>query len=272
VTGIDILEEGIRVLAEPSRVISYLVIGGVLLLFWKRHRKASRHLFAAALALYIVLGTGPVAFWLLGSLEFRYPPYEEGSGNRDVEDIVLLSGYAERNDDMPRSSHVNGASAIRILEAARVFRLRPGRRIIVSGRGEVPILMKNVLVDIGIPDKSISIEGNSGSTSDSAMNISRMLTRKRVILVTSAGHMFRSVLVFRNNGMHPVPAPTDFMTRRNYLATGYLPSPLYLKLSDFAVHEYIGILWYRKGAIGARSMNDGSFRRGHRGMPWKESG
>jgi uncharacterized SAM-binding protein YcdF (DUF218 family) len=248
-TDVDILEEMIRVLVEPSRVISYLVFGGILLLFWKGRRRISRHLFAAALTLYIVLGTGPVAFWLLGSLEFRYPPYEETSGNRDVEDIVLLAGYAERNDEMPRSSHVNGASAIRILEASRVFRLQPGRRIIISGRGDVPFVMKDVLVDLGIPDESISIEGNSRSTSDSAMNISRMLKGKKIILVTSAGHMLRSVHVFRNFGMHPVPAPTDFMTRRNFMATGYLPSPLYLKLSDFAVHEYVGILWYRKGAI-----------------------
>lgn len=248
-TGIDILEEMIRVLVEPSRVISFLVLGGVLLLFWKRHRKKSSHLFAAALALYIVFGTGPVAFWLLGSLEFRYPPYEETSGNRDVEDIVLLAGYAERSNDMPLSSHVNGNSAIRILEAARIFRLRSGRMIIISGRGDVPFVMKDVLVNLGIPDKSISIDGNSRSTSDSAMNISTMLKSKRIILVTSAGHMLRSTHAFRNIGMHPIPAPTDFMTRKNFLATGYLPSPLYLKLSDFAVHEYAGILWYRIWAI-----------------------
>ena len=248
-TEIDILEEIVRALVEPSKVISYLVIGGVLLLFRKNHRKISRHLFAAALTLYIVFGTGPVAFWLLGSLEFRYPPYAETSGNRDVEDIVLLAGYAERSNEMPLSSHVNGTSAIRILEAARVFRLKTGRRIIISGRGDVAIVMRDVLIDLGIPDKSISIEGNSRSTSDSAVNISKMLNGKRIILVTSAGHMFRSIHAFRTIGTHPVPAPTDFMTRRNFLATGYLPSPLYLKLSDIAVHEYVGILWYRKGAI-----------------------
>jgi uncharacterized SAM-binding protein YcdF (DUF218 family) len=249
VSEIDILEEMVRVLVEPSRVISYLVLGGVLLLFWKRHRKISRHLFAAALALYIVFGTGPVAFRLLGSLEFRYPPYEETSGNRDVKDIVLLAGYAERNDEMPLSSHVNGTSAIRILEAARVFHLQPGRRIIISGRGDVPFAMRDVLVVLGIPGKNISIEGHSRSTSDSAVNISKMLNGKRIILVTSAGHMLRSTHAFRSIGMHPIPAPTDFMTRRNFMATGYLPSPLYLKLSDFAVHEYVGILWYRKGGI-----------------------
>jgi uncharacterized SAM-binding protein YcdF (DUF218 family) len=77
------------------------------------------------------------------------------------------------------------------------------------------------------------------------MNISG--SAEEEYLGTSAGHMPRSVSIFRNFGMHPVPAPTDFMTRRNFLATGYLPSPQYLRLSDLAVHECVGILWYRKG-------------------------
>jgi len=156
----------------------------------------------------------------------------------------VLAGYAGRDDEMPLSSYVNDASAIRILEAVRIFLLKPGRKIIVSGNEDVPVIMKDVLVSLGIPAERIEIEGRSSSTFDSAMNLSKKLKSKRIILVTSAGHMFRSILVFRNFGMHPIPAPTDFSTRRNILATGYFPSPLYLKLSDLAVHEYVGLLWY----------------------------
>jgi uncharacterized SAM-binding protein YcdF (DUF218 family) len=151
---------------------------------------------------------------------------------------------------MPLSSHINGTSAIRILEAVRIFRLKPGRKIIVSGREDVPVVIKDVLVSLGIPNERIVIEGHSRNTMDSAANLSNFLKGKKFVLVTSAGHMPRSISIFRNFGMHPVPAPTDFMTRRNFLATGYLPSPQYLRLSDLAIHEYIGILWY--GDQGAR--------------------
>lgn len=232
-------------LVEPSKLISILILGGILLLFWKRHRKKSKIVFAAALTLYVIFGTGPVAFWLLGSLEFRYTPYVETAANRDVENIVVLAGYAERDDEMPLSSYVNDASAIRILEAVRIFLLNPGRRIIVSGKDDVPVIMKDVLVSLGIPAERIEIEGRSSTTFDSAINLSIMLESKKIILVTSAGHMCRSILAFRNFGLDPVPAPTDFMTRRNFLATGYFPSPLYLRLSDFAVHEYVGSVWYK---------------------------
>jgi len=243
-TEIAILKGLWQTLVQPSRIISILLLGGIVLLFLKKHRKKSGIVFAVALALYVVFGTGPVAFWLLGSLEFRHPPYVETTANREVEDIVVLAGYAGRDDEMPLSSYVNDASAIRILEAVRIFLLNPGRRIIVSGKDDVPVIMKDVLVSLGIPAERIEIEGRSSSTFDSAMNLSKMLKRRKIILVTSAGHMLRSILVFRNFGMHPIPAPTDFSTRRNFMATGYLPSPLYLKLSDLAVHEYVGFLWY----------------------------
>lgn len=243
-----------KTLVEPSRIIAALLLGGLVLLVWKRHRKKSMYVFASALTLYVVFGTGPVAFWLLGSLEFRYPPYMEIAANRDAEDIVLLAGYAGRDDDMPLSSHVNDSSAIRILEAARVFRLKPGRRIIVSGKGDVPAIIKDVLVSLGIPAERIEIEGHSGSTMGSGENLSHLLKGKKIILVTSAGHMHRSIRTFRNFGMHPVPAPTDFMTFRNFLATGYLPSPLYLRLSDLAIHEYVGILWYGDKGAGKTPM------------------
>ncbi|RJP23588.1 MAG: hypothetical protein C4529_03840 [Deltaproteobacteria bacterium] len=233
-----------QALIEPSGAISFLLLIGVLLLLWKSQRRKSAYVFATALTLYFVFGTGPVAFWLLGSLEFRYPPFEESAANKDVEDIVLLAGYAERNDDVPLTGYVNGTSAIRILEAARIFRMNPTRRITISGKEEVPAIMKDVLVLLGIPNERIVIEKRSSSTKKSAENLSSLLKGKEFILVTSAGHMHRSILNFVKFGMHPIPAPTDFLTRRNYLATGYLPSPLYLNLSNRALHEYAGIYWH----------------------------
>jgi hypothetical protein len=51
--------------------------------------------------------------------------------------------------------------------------------------------------------------------------------------------------VFKKQQMNPLPAPTDYMSRKNYMAISYLPSPLHLYYSDLAVHEYLGILWYK---------------------------
>jgi len=35
------------------------------------------------------------------------------------------------------------------------------------------------------------------------------------------------------------------MSMKDYYVVTYLPTPLALEYSDFAVHEYLGILWYR---------------------------
>jgi uncharacterized SAM-binding protein YcdF (DUF218 family) len=65
------------------------------------------------------------------------------------------------------------------------------------------------------------------------------------LLVTSAGHIPRAMGVFRKLGMNPRAAPTYYLTRRNWLAVQYLPSPLHLQYSDLAVSEYAALFWYR---------------------------
>ncbi len=105
--------------------------------------------------------------------------------------------------------------------------------------------MKDLLISMGLPGNKILIENKSNSTFDSAKNVSNLLKNKRFILITSAGHMPRSMKVFKKLGMTPIPAPTDYLTRENYFAISYLPSPLHLRYSDLAIHEYAAILWYQ---------------------------
>jgi uncharacterized SAM-binding protein YcdF (DUF218 family) len=63
--------------------------------------------------------------------------------------------------------------------------------------------------------------------------------------VTSAGHMRRAIGVFRKNGMNPIPAPTDYQLPGNARYASWTTSPIHLAASDLAVHEYIGLAWYR---------------------------
>lgn len=42
----------------------------------------------------------------------------------------------------------------------------------------------------------------------------------------------------------PVSVPIDYMTKRNVLATSYLPSPPHLQYSDLAIAEDEALCWY----------------------------
>jgi len=65
------------------------------------------------------------------------------------------------------------------------------------------------------------------------------------VLVTSAIHMPRAMLLFRQQGMDPVPAPaeiTDF-ARNDISPFSFFPRAAALSKVEAAWHEYLGLLW-----------------------------
>jgi uncharacterized SAM-binding protein YcdF (DUF218 family) len=102
------------------------------------------------------------------------------------------------------------------------------------------------LISLGLPAKRLQLESNSQNTWENARETAK-LGHKRVILVTSAYHMPRSVFCFERNGINVIPAPTDYKCDRNrsYDFLSFLPTMRYLHDSYLALHEYIGLLSYR---------------------------
>ena len=229
----------------PSGMILTLVIFGFILVFAKKNKKMGSYLLLSAGILYVFFGTGPVSFWLLGNLEYQYPFVKSINASNKGQPIVVLAAYAEIDTNRPVSSNVNSSTAFRLIEAARLLRKNPKSKVIVSGPDNMSLVMKQVLVELGIHADKIVVENKSASTYESALNLKDKLEHGDFFLVTSAGHMPRSMGVFKKLNMNPIPAPTDYMSRKNYMAISYLPSPLHLYYSDLAVHEYLGILWYK---------------------------
>ena len=114
--------------------------------------------------------------------------------------------------------------------------------------------MTELLEDLGVPQRAIVRENASRNTHDHGKNLAPLLQKegiKRVLLVTSALHMPRSVAVFKRAcpDVTFIPAPTDFRVvdapvpwYREIL--NLLPTPgSYLQFSE-TMHEYLGLPWY----------------------------
>jgi uncharacterized SAM-binding protein YcdF (DUF218 family) len=157
---------------------------------------------------------------------------------------VVLTGHALADPRLPVSSTVNSASAFRVLEALRLHRLFPGARITISGCEDVPMLMQRLLVGLGVQEELTAIESESRSTFESAVHLKERMKDREFILVTSAGHMPRSMAAFRQTGMNPTPAPTDYLAKMTPFETNYLPNSNNLMRADLALHEYFGLMWY----------------------------
>ena len=237
--------EIIKVFFVPSNLILVFTFAGIILLRLRRSKRIAIGLISAAIISYIFLGTGVISFWLLGNLEGRYPSLKTVDGLMGVDEIVVLSAYAEANPVLPPSSEVNAASAFRLLETVRIYNSLPKANILISGGKDIPGIMKQLLVSLGVPESRISLENQSSDTFESAVQVTKRLQEKQFILVTSAGHMPRAMGAFKRQGMNPIPAPTHFMSVKKFRLSHLLPSPIHLGYSDLALHEYLGIIWYR---------------------------
>ena len=169
--------------------------------------------------------------------------------------VVLSAGrrYAPEFGSDFAAQSVDALSLERLRYAAYVSR-QTGLPILVSGGAvnpaQIPIavLMANMLGrDYGI--KAKWLEGRSTNTAENAIFSSQMLKAQgigRVILVTHAWHMERASAAFLANGMSVIAAPTAFYgSGRVNLPFDLFPSAAALRMSAYAIHEDLGIVWYR---------------------------
>ena len=234
----------VKYLLLPSSLIWLSAITGFVLIWLRATRQWGVSLLGVALAAYVFFASGPVAFLLLGKLEYQIPP-ATASERTEVRKIVILAAYAESDQGIPLSARVSSASAVRVLEALSLFRSVPDAMLILSGEGVVPAIMRDVLVASGVPPERILVDATSSNTFESAKHLLPLLGSSPFLLVTSAGHMPRALGVFEKAGAIPRPVPTHYMSRRNWRAIQYLPSPTHLVYSDLAVSEYVAMFWYQ---------------------------
>ena len=216
-----------------------------------------------ALAVLLLFSNRWVARGLARSLEWQYLP---GADLPKTEVIVLLGG-GTRSAQYPRPIVELNEAGDRMLYAAWLYRQSKAPHILVSG-GSIDWLgsqtpeaenMRDVLEIMGVPHGAIWLESTSRNTYENAVNVKAILAPKeikRILLVTSAMHMPRSVAIFRHQGFEVIPAPVDYQVtqgdgpgatpaRLGAQLLYLLPSSEYLDLSTRAIKEYIGLVVYR---------------------------
>ena len=153
-------------------------------------------------------------------------------------------------------------SADRMWMAARLYKSGVAPHVVVSGGGffDDPNTsseaegMRQVLLDLGVPDGAIVMEARSRTTLENANEVLTVLQRlpavqaapnrvQQVVLVTSAFHMARATALFRNAGLTVFSAPTDFrVTPEKKPFWQCLPKPEALDRSTLSIKEYLGRL------------------------------
>jgi len=245
------LYEIIKRLVLPPGFILVLLLAGFGFSLW-RFRRLGRLVLALSILFLYLLSISPTADLLVGPLESRYRPLSAPRVPR-MGTLVVLSGGASATIDLPLSSRLTSSSTKRVLEAARLYGLMDQPTIVISGGSGNPFvevseaaLMRELLLNLRIPDRRIVTEGQSSNTFENARGVKRLALKPPLILVTSASHMDRALRVFKGLEMTPLPAPCDYKGRWSIDDPWrFLPSEGALSVSTSAIYEYLGLFWYR---------------------------
>ena len=256
----EVLDENVTALASHLLSSGGIVLVLVVTAVWMWRRPGSsraRRLLLAAAIVYASLGSYAISHatsrLLVGGLR-PMAPGDVPAGPTAI--VVLGSGtYTARDWNDDRLPVLDRASAGRVLETIRVFKMTDAAWIIASGglvrpsQFEEPNgrTMRDMLVRAGVPETRLLLETDSRNTHDEAVIVGRMLGTlnvQHVILVTSETHMRRSLGTFRAQGVRAVPAiarePPPVMPGMAWI----IPSEHGLSLAAAVWHEILGLGYY----------------------------
>ncbi|SJZ30604.1 YdcF family protein [Selenihalanaerobacter shriftii] len=243
----------------------FLILIGIIFVLYKTNNKKycfrkSRQkcicnwLIILFLLMYI-LSSYPGELILVKPLEDNFAPLSVSKVKTKVDlksAIVVLGGGVIRGT--PNGMQIGRTTLKRLYSGWRLHK-KTGLKLVVSGgvvpgakSGSVAETMKKVLKDWGVADNQIITENESKNTWQNAVNTSALLKDldyEKIILVTSATHMKRSMYSFKKNWKSELkPAPADYILDRDISILDFLPNKESLDNSLTALHEWVGLLWY----------------------------
>ena len=234
-------------LLPPFSLVLLILAGLSLLRKFPRFGRAL--IFFAAAALY-GLSTPWISGVLLKSLEIS-PPIDL-AGPLAADAIVVLGG-GRRTDALEYGSDtVNALTLERLRYAAHLHRHSQLPLMVTGGMpggGSQP--EGRLMHDILVKEFRVAVrwvEDGALTTWDNARLSAPRLRQagvERIVLVSHAWHLRRAVPQFEDHGLEVIPAGTQFSDTRIDSSLSLLPSALGLRDSYFALHEWLGILWYK---------------------------
>lgn len=232
-----------------------------LVMWWRRSRWVP---IPTSLALLVLLlgSNAWVANSLVRSLEWQHIP----KSSLPKADAIVVLGGATKSAFKPRPSVDLNEAGDRVFYGAQLYRegkapvvIASGGRIDWRGGGRSESAdMADILKVLGVPASDILQDPTSLNTYENAVNVKKILKKegiRRVLLITSAMHMPRSLQIFKRQGIDAIAAPTDFLvTQREVdeqsnspqaILLSILPDTNKLEMTTRALKEYIGTLIYR---------------------------
>lgn len=236
-------------LLPPLNLLLLCAVGVLLRRRWPR---LGASVALLALAVLVGLSTHAGVRLLARPLEDRIPALDLAQAAH-AQAIVVLGGGRSRNapeygdQDVPRPNVL-----ARLRYAARLQR-QTGLPLLVSGgrpegaaESEAALMARVLREDFQARVRWM--EEASDNTAQNARFSAVLLQQAKishVLLVTDALHMPRSRQIFEQAGLEVTAAPTNYIAQGALHPADLIPNAGALRDSHYALHEWIGLFWYR---------------------------
>ena len=234
----------------PTFILPILLVIIVILIGLIKNKKK---LIYIAIGVLYILSTPIFSnnfFKLVEGSEYRKPI----SAIDSADAIVVLSGMLEINE-VRDSTYIEWGDPDRFFGGIALFKACKAQKLVFTG-GKMPwekakkteaAVLKDYAISNGIESEKIFVTKDVENTADEAVAVKELINpSKRIILVTSAFHMYRAKKLFEKQGFEVIPYNVDYKISRNSVITimDFLPSAGNLKITEIGIREYIGRVFY----------------------------
>jgi len=240
---------------HPFNIFWFLFLIGIAALLLKKE-KIYFAVFILAAFWFFITSNYLLPKVLISRLENEYTPFvppQELSQNIPCNIVILGAGFTN-NKKLPFNDQLAPSALARLIEGIRIHKLIPASKLVVSGPGyhgqiSQAEVYKKAAVSLGVDSSAISIINTATDTYEESKKYTENFgTNIPVILVTSASHMPRAMMMFEHQGIKPIPAPTDYHFKSDtFGGSSWLPSLQNMDQMKIAITELVGTLyakWY----------------------------
>lgn len=234
----------------------FLLAIAAMYCYYRKSKHANGLLLLFALIYFLSIYA--VGVNIIKPLEYWYDQ-PAVSKMKDVKAIVVLAGGSyDGVPDFDGAGQNSESSTVRLVAGLRLHRALH-LPVVLSGGGLSGDATNTeaskeyrLLRACGVEDSYLIKEDRSRNTAENAKYVKDICQKRKfdkVILVTSAFHMPRSVAFFEREGLDVIPYPTDYKTDRilRLNAFAFTPDAECLYHTSLAMKEYLGFLAVKMG-------------------------
>ena len=239
------LKSILELLLLPPVNLVFAILAGVAL--QRRAPRLARWLVGAGAALLLALAMPAVSGTLLCSLETGLPTTPPPG--KPPQAIVILGGDVQRTAD---GGSTVGHLSLERERAGAALQRQTGLPILVTGglighhKPPVADLMRDSLIqDFRVPVRWV--EDRSRDTWQNAHDSAAILRANgidSVYVVTHAWHERRALMAFAGTGIAVTVAPVVMDRPPTPIPSDFIPVVSAWVTSYYALHEWVGCLWY----------------------------